>query len=597
MEHISNITQRQQNQYQAANSATRSFFSKINQPKIKLISTIIILIIGAFFILTQLNNNAPQQTNNQYPIKVKTIVFGQKNNSQNSLISGQVQAQNQVNLIALSSGTVTEINFNLGQIVNQGDILARLSEPSVLTNLSSAQTNYQNAQQNLITVQNLTQENFNQAQLAVEQAQVSINTAQTALDNAQNNLNITQKIQQNTKQHIQTQAVIASYNYLNNINNVLNQINYILKVEDGEQLPGINNTLSAKSQQALINAKNSYLKARYTYNNLAQQKINTNNIINQLNNIVQNCQQTALALDQTLIVLDKTVPSSSFSTSQLQAQKNNFTNSRNNFTSVYSKAQEQLQNLQNIDTVQKQELHNLQANIESLKNQLHSAQINKQNAQARLESAKQNKTQQILTAQSQRNQAKTQLMQAQNQADKLTIIAPINGSITEKRISLGQEISPGTKLGQISQSGQIKIVINITPQQAQSLNLGQTWAINDNLLGTVSAISPVIDPISGKITVEITTDKNQNLVPGDFIKIKLPHKNQNTNLVPLSAVLVEPNQSFVFIAQNNKAIKKPITTGEIINNSVVVSNGLKPGDYVIISQVHKLNPNDKIINE
>jgi len=65
----------------------------------------------------------------------------------------------------------------------------------------------------------------------------------------------------------------------------------------------------------------------------------------------------------------------------------------------------------------------------------------------------------------------------------------------------------------------------------------------------------------------------------------------------LSAVLVEPNQSFVFIAQNNKAIKKPITTCEIINNSVVVSNGLKPGDYVIISQVHKLNPNDKIINE
>ena len=103
----------------------------------------------------------------------------------------------------------------------------------------------------------------------------------------------------------------------------------------------------------------------------------------------------------------------------------------------------------------------------------------------------------------------------------------------------------------------------------------------------VARVSPVIDPISGtfKVTIEID-DPSGNLKPGMFGRVHIVQEvHENALLIPREAILVDGDEEAVFLIEDNKAIRRLLSTGITRDGLTQVNSGLTDEDrFVILGQ-------------
>ena len=78
--------------------------------------------------------------------------------------------------------------------------------------------------------------------------------------------------------------------------------------------------------------------------------------------------------------------------------------------------------------------------------------------------------------------------------------------------------------------------------------------------------------------------------------VVLEKPNTSTGLfISSSAVLVdEQGKNFVYAVNQNKAVKKYITTGKLLKSGVEVQEGLEAGELVIVTGQQKLVDNSLV---
>jgi RND family efflux transporter MFP subunit len=108
--------------------------------------------------------------------------------------------------------------------------------------------------------------------------------------------------------------------------------------------------------------------------------------------------------------------------------------------------------------------------------------------------------------------------------------------------------------------------------------------------GKFYALDRNLDPKTGSIRYYVTfPNPDATLRPGQFGKVRfVPDSVQNTLVVPQEAVTeLQGNFQVAVVDQNNKVSIRPIKTGERIGAMWQVSEGLKPGDRVVVQGVQK----------
>ena len=548
------------------------------------------------------NNQADNVDLEKSPLaKVKTVSLGSESALENKLVvSGVVKPSSQVDVIALANATVRDLFFEVGDMVEANQLLVRLHDSAVLTNLNTSQTGYNNLLNSLSNTQNVANESVRQAEISVASVRESIESAKIGVKTAEDNLKNGQALISKNKIDKKNNAVVAFNDNLNLVQNSLNQINYIIKAEGGSQLPGISDTLGVLNGQSLIFAKSSYLSAK---TNLASLKIispNSENILDSLIAMNSVFSSFKTAIDDAIFVLDNTIANPNFSEVSLQTQKNSFSSLRSGILSAQTTALTHIQTLQNLDLNAQQDLDSLSNALSSARNQLNLAEIAYSNALASLESAKQNRNQQILSAQISLDSARGQLSLSQTQAADLNVQAPISGVVTAKYIELGSEVSPGQKVAQISKADLVKIEIDLPGDQISGLRVGQSVVINSNLEGFITKINPSADPISRKVRVEVSFDNQSgDLIAETFVDVSMV-KQENISgqggiwKIPLSAVTIGQQESFVFVVEEDIAKKRVVNLGGLEGDKVLVTFGLEKGDMLIMEGNKDLSDQDRV---
>ncbi|WP_186644094.1 MdtA/MuxA family multidrug efflux RND transporter periplasmic adaptor subunit [Fluviispira vulneris] len=113
-----------------------------------------------------------------------------------------------------------------------------------------------------------------------------------------------------------------------------------------------------------------------------------------------------------------------------------------------------------------------------------------------------------------------------------------------------------------------------------------------NLLATGDLLSTdnQIDSTTGTIKLRAEF-KNENniLFPNQFVNIKLLADTiYDATVIPTAAVQHGTKGDYVFILNNNTVKYQKITVGQINENEIVVKEGLKPGEKVVIEGIDKL---------
>jgi membrane fusion protein (multidrug efflux system) len=129
---------------------------------------------------------------------------------------------------------------------------------------------------------------------------------------------------------------------------------------------------------------------------------------------------------------------------------------------------------------------------------------------------------------------------------------------------------------------------------------GRIVNIRNDLTGIISSIDPAADPITRKVKVEITFDnKDKELIPGTFVEIEIPlssleKTHPESVFIPLRAVTIAQNESYVFVNSGGKARKINVVTGKTEGVLIEILDGLHDGDELIVEGAKNLENGEQI---
>lgn len=186
--------------------------------------------------------------------------------------------------------------------------------------------------------------------------------------------------------------------------------------------------------------------------------------------------------------------------------------------------------------------------------------------------------------------SKIRLEQAELKLDNTEILAPIEGVVTHRLISVGDSISSNQKVFTVGDFNPLLAKIHIPEKELSKVKIGQRVTIQaesaqeNDFRGIVRRISPIVDAASGtvKITIEISPPATL-LRPGMFITVFLAvATHEDALVIPKKALVLEKEQEVVFVAREEKAVRTPVSLGFSDSDSVEVTSGLVMEDTVIV---------------
>jgi multidrug efflux pump subunit AcrA (membrane-fusion protein) len=559
-----------------------------NKQKFIGISILIILIVSGAFAANILNRQkAVEQSTGSQVKEVKVMALSGLTPSNVLHADGTVKAASQVDIVSQANGTVQSLAFKVGDTVKINQALAFLRDDTLSTNFINSSIGYGNAARSIANTQQLADESIRQADLGVTRAKEVLDGAKIGLKAAQDNLTNAKSLQDKVGLDIKSNALIAYNNYLAAIGDALEQTNIILGVDPGTQLPGLLPTLGIKDSASLASTKDSYTSAKSYYAKLLLINPDPNDPAKAINAVIIGLSQTKKVLDGTINALNNTITSSQLPDITLNTEKSAFNGLRSGLIGNQGAAQGTLQSLQNIDLANKREIDGLKSAVTIAQNQVSQAQVGYQNAVAAVSSAKAGSNQQLLLSKSTLDSARGQMNIVATQLADLTVKSPIGGRIISKQVELGDNVRVGQVLGTIAQTKSVKVISNITAEDADRIKLGQIAKINGNISGVINNINPSADPVTKKISVEIVIDNSKNLLtPETLVTVDLPLSNDkalmNQFIVPLASINISQNENYVFLVDGDKAKKAVIDLIEINGEQATIKAKLSGKSLLIV---------------
>ncbi len=179
--------------------------------------------------------------------------------------------------------------------------------------------------------------------------------------------------------------------------------------------------------------------------------------------------------------------------------------------------------------------------------------------------------------------------------DNLTITSPISGEIVEVMPDVGQEITSGQLAVKMVSTEEKRAVAGVEPRWARVIQPGMkvrlSTTINNRLeqrQGEILGVSPNIDSISGTYRVEAKLiDNKYDWLAGEIVNMEIPIELlTDVVVIPRTAVLSDSNELFIFVYQDGKALKVPVTVQWVNDREGTISADLIPSGSRIIIEGH-----------
>ena len=212
-------------------------------------------------------------------------------------------------------------------------------------------------------------------------------------------------------------------------------------------------------------------------------------------------------------------------------------------------------------------------------------------------------TQQQRAAKGQLESAHGQYLGAAAQLNYTELRSPISGVIADRAVYPGDVAPAGVPLLIVMDTSKVIARVHISQSQAYLLHLGdaatlQVPGLTDTVPGTVTVISPAVDPNSTTVEVWVEAENPQNqLHPGTSLDVSIVARTvRDTLTVPETSLLTgDDGKTHVMVVGSDQlAHTQAVTTGIRQGAFVQILSGLRPGEQVIVSGGFGLPDNSKI---
>lgn len=188
------------------------------------------------------------------------------------------------------------------------------------------------------------------------------------------------------------------------------------------------------------------------------------------------------------------------------------------------------------------------------------------------------------------------LNSANTKMNKMLLLAPFNGVISQRLEDVGQYVASGTPIAQLVNKSKLKLHYSLPEKYLHQLKIGQTVKLNTNAVpnhtfsGKLIYIAPSINPNARTIPLTAEFDNSNNrLSPGLFGTVtQILGYFDNTIVIPDRAIVPTISGPMVYEIRDNTAYLTPVTVGIRHNGLAQITHGLKPNSVVAVSGLAKL---------
>lgn len=181
------------------------------------------------------------------------------------------------------------------------------------------------------------------------------------------------------------------------------------------------------------------------------------------------------------------------------------------------------------------------------------------------------------------------------QLDKTAILAPFDGLIGLRNVSVGDYISPGQDLVPIESVDPLNVDFRIPEQFLNSVYPGLKLGVTFDALpgqvrdGQVRAISPVVDVGGRSLLLRATIpNADDTLRPGMFARVSLQLRDDQVLAIPETALAPSGDTQYVYRVQDGVARRVAVRIGMRRDAMVEITQGLQPDDVVVVSGLQKV---------
>ncbi|QNK02267.1 efflux RND transporter periplasmic adaptor subunit [Dyella telluris] len=172
------------------------------------------------------------------------------------------------------------------------------------------------------------------------------------------------------------------------------------------------------------------------------------------------------------------------------------------------------------------------------------------------------------------------------------IRSPTAGIVVDRQITSGQLLQAGTTpCFTVADISQVWVMAQVADADVASVKPGdsaqiETGADAQPLVGTVSRISPMVDPNTRLVPVRIVVDNAQGLLKKQaYVGVQI-HSRQEAHglLVPVSALLRDDeNLPFVYVVDPDGSFaRRRVSLGHRTGDQFDIPTGLKAGEKVVV---------------
>jgi membrane fusion protein (multidrug efflux system) len=212
---------------------------------------------------------------------------------------------------------------------------------------------------------------------------------------------------------------------------------------------------------------------------------------------------------------------------------------------------------------------------------------------------------QFLQAKSQKESLDKKLTSLYEQLDMTKIKSPINGTVDEVMLRIGQATAPGVPGIRIVNMSSLKAKAEVAEAYAGRIKEGNEVKISfpdtkKEIVARVTYSGKVINPMNRSFTVEASVDGTKDLHPNMLAILKIAdYRNDSAIVVPINTVQNSEEGQFVMVAKQsgNKltAERRTVKPGLSYNGKVEILSGLNVGDKVITTGYQDLNQGDALL--
>ncbi|MBO5550925.1 MAG: efflux RND transporter periplasmic adaptor subunit [Lachnospiraceae bacterium] len=448
-----------------------------------------------------------------------------------SNFAGTIVAESEVKVMPLVSGEVTEKNFEVGDHVNEGDLLFKIDDEAL--------------------------------QIAVSQAEATLTTARAGLSTTQANAEAT-RAQANATRASATKSV-GEIPYNEESMNVAVDSSYVNKRAANNSLKNAEDTV-AQNERNLKDYKDARDAAK-SARDTAEREMNETDPASPEYESKKAAYESAKSVYETAKTrvenaenqLDSSKRSADNAEMQYELSKENYNLSqmqRNNYntytvpTTLYGAYASAV---------------GADASDVSAANSITSSAASVKQAQAGLDSAKLN-------------------------LEHATVTSPVSGTITAINVSLHNMANMQTVAYTIQSDEPCKVVFYVAEETVHNIIPGSDTLINKNgrdYPAKILNVYDTIDPDTGLFKIEAVVNsgvKADELIAGSSVTIRtVTRRSDNVLTVPINAVYYDGDQPFAYINDNGVAKRVDVVTGLSDDESVEITEGLTADMQVLVT--------------